>query len=504
MEKETREAVLKTYRNLSDRFDKQDKEDRLSVYINSITNIYGPHTNYFPPIDKDNFDIAMSGRLEGIGARLMEKDGYITVTEIVPGSASALQGELEAEDLIMEVAQEDEDPVNVVGAKIDDAVKIIRGPKGTTVTLTVKKLDGNIKKIPIVRDVVIIEETYAKSAVLNYGGEKFGIIDLPKFYADFNNSGGRSSFGDVRNEVEKLKKENIQGLVLDLRSNGGGSLYDAVNMAGLFIENGPVVQVKQSLKQPEMLKDNDPTVQYDGQLIILVDYHSASASEILAAAIQDYGRGVVVGSKHSFGKGTVQRFFDLDNVIPNEYADLKPLGAVKVTTSKFYRINGGATQLKGVIPDIILPNSYSMIDIGEKEQDHVMAWDKITPATYDQWETKPNIENLKGKSGERTNSSETFSLIKSNAERFKRLRDETVYSLHLETYQQVDKAEDDEAAKYKDFYKEIEGLEIAVPVEDQESVASDEKRKSRIETWHKGLQKDPYIEEVMLILGDMK
>ncbi|MGB1242670.1 MAG: S41 family peptidase, partial [Chitinophagales bacterium] len=363
LEKESREKVLENQNRFFKRLGDLDKKDHLSTYLNSITSVYDPHTGYFPPKDKESFDIEMSGRLEGIGARLQERDGYIKVSEIVPGSASWKQGELEAEDVILKVSQvdtkladlsplaakmmlsylgKDEDidfkdkkyqkvdvnvDVDVVDMRLDDAVQLIRGRKGTDVMLTVKKVDGSTKEITITRDLVVIEESYVKSAIIEEGdaAEKFGYIYLPKFYADFNSTEGRSCFKDMKKELAKMKGENVDGILLDLRNNGGGSLRDVVDMAGLFIEEGPIVQVKQKEGKPHILRDTDSEVHYDGKLVILVNSFSASASEIMAAAMQDYGRAVIVGSSATFGKGTVQRFIDLDQSISSDFNEFKPL-----------------------------------------------------------------------------------------------------------------------------------------------------------------------------------
>ncbi|MEM9023987.1 MAG: S41 family peptidase, partial [Bacteroidota bacterium] len=341
LEEESRKAVRKTYDNLFRRLGQLDREDRMAIYINAIVNVYGPHTGYFPPKDKENFDISMSGRLEGIGARLQERDGFIKVASIVPGSASHRRGELKEGDIILKVAQGDDEPVDVVDMPLDDAVKLIRGKKGTEVRLTVKKIDGNTTIIPIERDVVIIEETYAKSAVLESENtkQKIGYIKLPKFYADFARKGGPESADDVEKEIAKLKKEGVDGMILDLRNNGGGSLQEAVKMAGLFIPKGPVVQVKGRGPEARVFKDYDSSVSYDGPLVVMVNRFSASASEILAAAMQDYDRAVIMGSETSFGKGTVQNFFALDRLLPAQFQSVKPLGELKLTTQKFYRID---------------------------------------------------------------------------------------------------------------------------------------------------------------------
>ena len=503
LEKDAREKILKNYTRWYERQVKQDREKRQSIYINSIVNVYGPHTSYFPPIDKDNFDISMSGQLEGIGARLVDEDGYITVTEVVPGSASSLQGDLEAKDQILEVAQGDEEPVNIEGAVIDDALKLIRGKKGTTVVLTVRKIDGSVMDIPIVRDVVIIDETYVKSAKLNFGKQEVGYIKLPKFYADFG-GGGRSCAADVKDEVYKLKNQKVDGIILDLRRNGGGSLRDVVDMAGLFIEEGPVVQVKSKMRAPQVLDDRDDEVHYGGPLVVLIDQFSASASEIMAAAIQDYGRGVIIGSQASFGKGTVQRFIELDDYVSPSFSDVKPLGAIKVTMQKFYRINGGATQLKGVSPDIVLPDAFMFVDIGEKEQEFVMEWDNIDALPYKKWNHQVNIDKVRKASEARTAKNETFQLVQENAERLKAQSDETNYTLNLDKFRAEKEAFDKESEKYKDIFQEIDGLKVENLPEDLEAINKDDKSKELNEAWHESIMKDAYIFEAMKVIGDMK
>ena len=367
------------------RWRKMDRQDKIAFYANTIAEIYDPHTNYFPPADKENFDISMTGKLEGIGATLTERDGYVKVERIVPGSASYKQGELKAGDLILKVGQGEEEPVDIVDMKLDDAIQLIRGKKGTEVRLTVKKPDGVIKVIPIIREVVVIEETYARSALISYKGKRFGIIQLPSFYADFSSRGrGRNSAGDVRLEVEKLQEEKVNGIILDLRNNGGGSLADAIEMSGLFIASGPIVQVKDSEGNINAANDFNPTTLYDGPLVVLTNAYSASASEILAAALQDYKRAIILGSKSTFGKGTVQTMVALNggrtDVFPRGFGELK------VTIQKFYRINGGTTQLKGVEPDVIVPDIYDGVERGEKEMNYHLAYDQIPSARYKSYE----------------------------------------------------------------------------------------------------------------------
>ncbi len=505
LEEEARTAVLEMYEDVFERLSKLRRSDRLSDYLNAITNVYDPHTGYFAPKDKENFDISMSGALEGIGARLQTDGDYTKVTEIVPGGPAWKGKELEANDLITEVTQEDEDPVNVTGFRIDDVVKLIRGKKGTVVKLTVKKVDGALEVISITRDLVVTSESYAKSVILDYPGtaENVGYINLPRFYADFNRKGGRSCSVDVAKEIEKLNEQNVESIILDLRNNGGGSLRDVVRMSGLFIEEGPIVQVKGRERAAEVLEDHDNRVQYDGKLIVMVNQFSASASEILAAALQDYGRAVIVGSKSTFGKGTVQRFIDLDRAIRG-YNEVKPLGSIKLTIQKFYRVNGGSTQLKGVESDIVLPDRYHYIEVGEKDHDFPMEWNKIDEVDYSQSVASlDGMESWKEASAKRIQEDKTFQLILENAQRLKDSREDTDYSLNYENYAAEMKALEEEGKKYEDMFPEIEGLEIKNMEVDIEYINEDESRVARNEEWMKSLKKDVYIKEVLSILKDM-
>ncbi|MFT5765227.1 MAG: carboxyl-terminal processing protease [Saprospiraceae bacterium] len=424
---------------------------------------------------------------------------------MVPGGPAWKQKDLEPSDLITAVAQGDEEAESVSGFRIDDVVKLIRGKKGTKVRLTVKKVDGSIAVISIIRDLVVTDESYAKSVILDFPGkaENVGYIKLPRFYADFNRRGGRSCSEDVAKEVEKLKAQNVSGIILDLRDNGGGSLRDVVKMSGLFIEDGPIVQVKGRDRDPEVLEDHDSSVQYDGKLIVMVNEFSASASEILAAALQDYGRAVIVGSKSTFGKGTVQRFIDLDQAIRG-YNDIKPLGNIKLTIQKFYRVNGGSTQLKGVESDIVLPDRYQFIEVGERDQDYPMDWSKIEPVDYAQSVTSLNgLEHWKAASAERVKKDKTFQLILENAKRLKTQREDTDYDLNLEAYTTEMEMLEKEAEKYTDMLKEIEGLEVKNMETDLSIINEEESRQARNEEWIKTIKKDIYINEVLSILKDM-
>ena len=502
LEYHARKNVLKTHRDWYKRLNRLDRKDRLALYINSITAVYDPHTNYFPPEQKEDFDIQMSGQLEGIGAQLQEKDGYIKITNIIPGGPSSLQGELMANDLILKVKQEGGEPVEIIDWRINDAVKIIRGKKGTKVTLTVRKPDGSVKNITITRDVVVLEETYAKSLILHdQDNVKTGYIYLPTFYADFQNPRGRFSWKDVKVEVEKLKATGIKGIILDLRNNGGGSLDDVVKMGGLFIDQGPIVQVKEKGRQAQVLEDRYPGAEWDGALVIIINEFSASASEIMAAAMQDYGRAVIVGSSSSHGKGTVQRFLNLNQTLRNK--NLPDLGSVKLTIQKFYRINGDATQLKGVNSDVVLPDNYMYIKTGENENDHAMAWDQISSSKY---ETSPLDAHNKAikKSQARVKKNETFNLIQENALRWELQREINTFPLSLEAYKAQEVKEKKEGEKYEALNKIIiNGFVVRNIPSDLALINGEESRVKRNEEWIKGIAKDPYVYEALQIIEDL-
>ncbi len=504
LEENVRQSILKKFDQLFVDISKEDREDKIADLINTIANVMEPHTGYFPPLEKENFNIRISGKLEGIGAQLRQEDGYTKVVSIVAGSASFRQGELGVNDLIIKVAQGEEEAVDIVDMKMDDVLPLIRGEKGTEVRLTVKKPDGTIKVIPIIRDIVVIADSYAKSAVLKYKNNKkrIGLINLKSFYADFKDPRGRRCSRDVKREVQKLIAESVDGIIIDLRYNGGGSLRDVVDMSGLFIPSGPVVQVKSRESRPRSLEDRDQGVLYDGPLVIMVNSFSASASEIMAAALQDYGRAIIVGTSPStFGKGTVQRFFDLDAVVPQRYKELGELGSMKITIQKFFRINGGSTQLKGVIPDIILPGLYSYREVGEKEEDFPMPWTEIEPVYYKKQKIK-KLDKIIKKSEKRVAENKTFALIDDKAKLYLSRMNETEMPINLEEYKALQEEFKNSNEKYKDIYKENPFIKVDIPAADVATLKSDSIRAKSINNWHKVIKEDPYIEEVIQIVSD--
>lgn len=503
LEKEARAKVEKRNKDYFHRLNQLEQKDRFNQFMNAVSLSFDPHTNYYPPKDKEDFDIVMSGQLEGIGATLQEKDGYIKVVHIVPGSPSYKEGELKAGDLILKVAQGDDEALDITGMRLDKAVRYIRGKKGTTVKLTVKTVDGDIKVISIVRDVVVIEDTYAKSVIVKSpnSNERIGYIYLPSFYVNFNKKdGGRRCSSDVLKEIKKLKKEGIDGLIIDLRNDGGGSLPDVVKMAGFFIKEGPIVQVKQKTGAAQSLNDTDPNIYYDGPMAVMVNSNSASASEIFAAALQDYNRAVIIGGKQTFGKGTVQRIINLDDIVNSQLDQYKPLGALKLTFQKFYRITGASTQLKGVVPDVILPDNYMYIDYGERELEYHLPWDEIAPAPYMPTEMISNRKLIAKESKDRIKNNKDFKLIKEQAEVIKRRRDDTEISLNLNKYKKLLAKRVKENKKFKQIYSDTTLVKVIPLQADWQFIEKDSNKVKTAKDWHKKLSSDVYLRESIEVL----
>ena len=503
-EKEAKKYMARSTHRLFDRMLKEDRLDRISAYLNTVGNSYDPHTEYFKPEAKEDFDLSMTGTLEGIGAVLREEDGFIKVVSIVPGSASWRQKELKAEDKILKVAQGDDDPVDIVEASVNEAVRMIRGRKGTEVRLTVQKPSGQIKIIPIIRDVVVVEETYAKSAVMSPSASKrkFGYINLPAFYHDFNNSHGRTSSSDIRDELEKLKTQNVEGIVLDLRNNGGGALDDAVKMAGLFFKSGPVVQIKDQKGNCTVLNDQDTDVTYDGPLVVMINTFSASASEIVAAALQDYGRAVILGTDTTFGKGTVQSMLDLDAYLPPAFSSMKPMGSLKLTIQKFYRINGGTTQYKGVVPDILIPDSYSNLEVGEKNMDYPMPWDTVPSLVYPKWgKQKVELAVLRKKDQNRLKADPFARQLAELTEKVQKQRDRAWVSVQKNKFSQEQEAARKETEKFEALQKE--SVNMAVNALAHADVPADSLETEKEKKWSEQLSRDFYLREAINVLADM-
>ena len=503
LEAQAREKIHKRHEGYFTRLEQETLQDHYDRYLNAIARAFDPHTIYMPPKSKEDFDISMRGSLEGIGATLREEDGFIKVVKVIPGSAADRQGQLMADDVILAVAQGGDEPIDITDMRLRDAVQLIRGEKGSEVRLTVKRPGHKSIVIPIVRDIVIIEESFVKSTVIEDpdGKQKYGYIRIPSFYRDFEETrhggSGRNSTDDTRKALQEFRSRNIDGLILDLRNNGGGALTDAVGVAGLFIKEGPIVQVRTGEGRTKVLEDEDPQVEYSGPMVVLVNQFSASASEIVAGALQDYGRAVVVGSEHTHGKGTVQVVLGLDRALTmRSMQHYLPLGALKLTTQKFYRINGESTQSRGVVPDIVLPDRREMSEFGEKYLDYSLPWDEISPVRHDDWPLTPaDLSGLEVRSRQRIDASEDFAEIKRVSAAIAARLESTRQSLHADTvFQewQVVKNEQSNSPHAGRFGE----ADPAQEDEDDEQLSAEEKLRQQVND-------DPYALEAMSILDDL-
>jgi len=505
IELEARESTLRTLNEMYDFYEDITRSDWFSFYINSFVEQYDPHTIYYSPDAKDRFDVDMSGNYAGIGARLSKKFDKIEVVEIISGGPAWRQNLLEVGDIILKVRQDDQDEsesTSILGMPISDAVKLIKGPKGTNVILTIKKVDGEVLDLKIERDIVLLEETYLRSSIVSKNENLYGFINLPKFYIDFDNSTSRDAARDVKKEIIRLKNIGIKGLVLDLRNNGGGSLKTVVEMAGLFIQEGPIVQVRSMDKESQILRDKDRSIIWEGPLVILVNEFSASASEILAAAMQDYKRAIIIGSKQTYGKGTVQNVLDLNKMVrSNTNGDL---GALKFTTQKYYRINGGSTQLEGVKSDIVVPDKYTYVDFGEKDQENPLEWDKIDPVSYDPWKTFFDYNKSIQASKNRMNSSEFISLIDENAKWIKSMRDRNIYTLNYSKFKKDLLLNEEKVKKYKKLSDYSSNLIFKSLPYEIDLIAKDSSLGEKRKRWHKNLSKDIYVNESLNVLDDLR
>ena len=505
LEKEARGKAQKVMDRFYDRLKvKVNDDERFNMFVQTIVQSMDPHTDYFPPVEKRYFDEQMSGHFFGIGASLREEDGNIKITTLVTGSPAWKSGQVTVGDVITKVAQGSQEPVDLTGFVVEDAVKLIRGTKGTEVKLTLKKADGSTKVISLIRDEIVQDEaTFARSAIVSSSKGKIGYIYLPEFYADFDNPKGNRCSIDVAREVMKLKEQKVDGIVLDLRYNGGGSLYDVVQMAGLFVEQGPIVQVKDRDGKPQILPDHDKSVLYDGPFAVMVNELSASASEIFAAAIQDYHRGVIIGSTSTYGKGTVQRNIGLDKTLgfmdPNS-----ELGTLKLTLQKFYRISGGSTQLRGVASDIVLPDLYEYSKIREKDNPDALPWDEIQKAEYTPWKYAYDLNVIRGMSNERLKNNSSFNLIRADAEWLSKENDK-VFPLNLAKYREEQK-------QIKSTIRQIETLSklsgsselnVAALPQDAHKYDNDKDKETRFQAWLKDKRGDIYLGEAVNVLDDM-
>ncbi|MGY8965487.1 MAG: carboxy terminal-processing peptidase [Flavobacteriales bacterium] len=512
LEVKAREKEMDIHDSWFKNMDEMERADWFGLYMNAFAGAFDPHSSYFPPRQQESFEIEMTGQLEGIGASLIQDGDHVRVSAIVTGSACWKQGELAKDDLLIAVAQGDKEPVDVVGMTTEKVVQLVRGKKGTEVRLTVLKVDGSEMVIAIVRDVVEIEATFAKSARLGDDG-KTGYIRLPKFYVNFYQNRNRDCAEDIRMEIDKLKAAGMERLIFDLRGNGGGSLPAAIDVAGLFIDQGPVVQVKTSGQRLKTYKDDDAGTSWDGPLLILVDENTASASEIVAAAMQDHGRALIVGSPQTFGKGTVQTIIDMDRAAGPFYRKHGPLGAFKLTIQKYYRITGGTTQLQGVKSDIVLPHPYQYISLGERDMENPLAVDNIETLQYPQWES--SMTDAIAPANKRIANSASFERIATYATWLRDRDQDSHIPLAWDDYLQSEADYQAEKQRFKNVLKSsdsirVQGFDVEKVLEidqdlngDRDLAAEAEMKEEKNRRWHKMLSRDLYVAEAMRILQDM-
>ncbi len=509
IEADAREKTLKVMERLYERLKvKMTDDDRFNMFVETIVQTMDPHTDYFPPVEKRYFDEQMSGRFFGIGATLKEDDGNIKITTLVTGSPAWKSGKVGVNDIIQKVGEGSSEPVDLTGYSVEDAIKLIRGAKGTEVRLTLRKSDGTSHVVSLIREEIVQDElVFARSAIVNSPKGKIGYIYLPEFYADFDNPKGNRCSIDVAKEIVKLKAEKVDGIVLDLRNNGGGSLSDVVQMAGLFVEQGPIVQVRSRDEKPQVYPDHDKSVLWEGPFAVMVNELSASASEIFAAAIQDYHRGVIIGSSSTYGKGTVQRPIGLDKSMGLEPTN-SDLGTIKLTLQKFYRISGGSTQLRGVSSDIVLPDIYPDIyeyaKIRERDNPDALPWDEIQKADYTPWKYAYDINYIKGLSDQRLRHDSALNEIQSDAEWLSKTEDK-VFSLNIRKYQEEQKEIKAKVKQIEDLSKlpAAGQLNVLSLPEDAHKYDDDKNKADRFQAWLKEKRSDLWLGETVNVLDDM-
>jgi len=506
LEREARDLVRKQIeRYFATKKTHETADENFSTFVNSITGTMDPHTTYFPPIEKRSFDEGMRGSFFGIGAQLKEDDGKIKIAVLISGGPAWKSGELKAEDEIIKIGQGNAEPVDVTGYSTTDAVKLIRGAqKGSEVRLTVRRIDGSVKVISLIRDEIKLDDTFAKSAIIN-GDHKVGYIYLPEFYIDFEDPNGAKCSEDVAKEIQKLKAENVEGIIIDLRGNGGGSLPEVVKMAGLFIEDGPICVVKGREDKPYQWKDKDKSVLYSGPLTVMVDEFSASASEIFAAAIQDYKRGIIIGSSSTYGKGTVQRTIPLNPESDNPVFSNKTsedLGYVKLTLQKYYRVNGGATQLKGVTPDIVIPDKYEYLKFREKDNTASLPWDEISKADYKPWTSTISNDALISTVHSQIANSSTFNSIRTNIQWLEKYSDKE-YSLNINKYRDEQKQLKATYKQLDELYKLSKEMNVKNIAVDTVAINAAKEKIDKNTQWLKRISNDIYIDETVKVMNNM-
>ncbi len=502
LEKSTRASFLKKINGDSENIDILDREYFFEKYINAIVVQFDPHSLYMKNSKKNKSEINLTGKLVGIGARLVIENESIAIGEMAYGGPSFNSKQIDVGDIILKVAEKNNIPVDIAGLKLPEVVALMKGNIGTTVTLTIKKEDGNIIEVPIKRDIIEFKDSYAKSCVAEKNGKKFGVIDLPKFYKDFDDPNNRDAAKDIQNEIEFLKKEGVEGILIDLRNNGGGAVDTAIDITGLFIETGPVVQIKSGNKTKEILSDINPKIQWEGPLVILLNNDSASASEIFAAAIQDYKRGIIMGSKQSYGKGTVQKMTNLELYTPKGTG--KNYGALKTTIKKIYRINGSSTQVEGVSSDIVIPDEFLYVKYGERNKSNVMVWDKIEALPFTKWNSLINFETVIAASNKRIAENMDFKLLNEYAEYLSKKEQSNTVSLNVEKYKMEQNRDKNELNKFDEIHNYKNNLIFKSTTNEVALIKKTPSLGVKRKEWRDALATDIYIDEALNVLVDIK
>ena len=500
-EKKAREETFIELNSGGNNYEYFNKSYFFDLYIKSIINQFDNHSQYFSADDKNKLEQEVSGKIVGIGVKLENKNEFIAVNQIAYGGPAWKSKKIEIGDVFLKIQDENKEAVDVVGYNQQDFIKLTRGKIGSLIKVTLKKTDGTIKTVSLKRAVIEINDSYVKSAVVVSKNLKYGIIEIPIFYEDFDDESARDAANDVEIEIENLKKENVEGIIIDLRNNPGGSLAKALQIAGYFLGNNPIVQVKNADKSVQVLSSNVSKTLFDKPLVLITNKNSASASEVFAAAIQDYKQGIIIGCDQTFGKGTTQNTINLNDYNPKKGED--DLGILKTTIQKYYRVDGNSTQLKGVKSDVNAIERFSKIEIGEKSKKHILTWDKIKPTPFSPINKILNFDEVINASDFRILNNTNFN-IQNEVTEFNYKNIEKTRLINLEKFKIKEKIKNDEISRLTNSFDFSNFLEFKST--DAESSlfkklpSLEEKRKQ----WHEKLSKDIYVDEALNVLSMIK
>lgn len=501
VEEKARQTILRIEKRNIDNLKKlTTDEEAFNTYVNSITNLYDPHSNYYLPVDRREFQESLSGVYYGIGALLSDMKGKIGIGELMIGGPAWKSGQVEKGDVIVKVAQQGGKPVDVAGFAMSEVIKLTRGQQGTAVTITFRKNDGSLKEVTLKREALQLDDTFVKSAIIE-DSVKLGYISFPKFYTDFGDANGRSCAADMARELARLQQENVKGIIVDIRDNIGGSLGEVINMLGLFIKEGPVVQVKGPAGEPYVSRVRGKAALYEGPLVVLVNEMSASAAEIFAAAIQDYHRGIIVGAGSTYGKGSVQRPFGIgDSRFGNNNPDTD-LGTLHVTLQKYYRITGAATQLKGILPDVQLPGIYEPYKMQEKNNPTALAWDTIQAVPFDVLDNQGLIPRTVAVSGKRMQQDSVLLSLSKNLHWMQNRSG--IYPLQLDKYREDEKALQSRVGAIRRQLVSAAPMGVKNTTDMEESLKNKEQFKNDSnKAWINSLKRDLFLSEAVYVMYD--